>query len=386
MITKKICFVGLYNEHNMGDPVIAHCTEWLFTNGSDDYVISHIVLDDPERIIKYSLFYRIKSRLRRFFKGSYSHKEYVDKVYSFAVDYYRRKVKRKNIVVLVGGGLIKYKYQLLGVETAALCKACELAGVPLIINAVGIEGYDGDNVICKLIEKSLCLSSLKYISTRDDIDTLKKDYLKCSLEVKCEKVADPAVWADEVYKIIKDKSSRCIGIGIARDGLFKDNGIDLDGETLLNLYKFVVFELVKRGHEVNLFTNGLFADNQMAYNLQNSLRLSGLDIPLHIPYKDVELVKILSMFRGVIATRLHSCIISYSLNIPAVGLVWNDKLSYFGNNIGSPENFIEPCDFDAQIIVNQLEKAIESGYNQEIRESYRSTIKKSVSYVKKILT
>ena len=28
----KIAFVGLYEEMNFGDPVIAECTEWLFLN------------------------------------------------------------------------------------------------------------------------------------------------------------------------------------------------------------------------------------------------------------------------------------------------------------------------------------------------------------------
>ena len=287
------------------------------------------------------------------------------------------------MAILVGGGLIKYKYQMLGVETAALCDACNMEGKDLIINAVGIESFDGSNVICKMIFKALQNNSVKYISTRDDLELLKDSYLKGNTHVACEKVADPAVWANEAYAISKDQTSEMIGVGIGRAGLFMANDIDISGEEIQDLYERIVAELVKRGYSVQLFTNGLLADNFMVERVKDGLLGKNIHVSSRFPNNDKELVEILSTYKAIIATRLHSCIISYSLDIPAVGLVWNDKLTFFGENIGRPDNYIKPSDFDQSLIVDQMETAIKKGYDRNQKKIFRDTIKKSVNNLQK---
>lgn len=381
----KVCFVGLYEEFNMGDPVIAHCTEWLFTKDIPNMEIVRLTLDKPDKTLKHSFYFKVKSKIRKVLGKDYTKEQLALKVYNKALNYYREKIKNCDWVILVGGGLIKYKYQMLGVETAALCEACDREGKKVIINAVGIESYDADNLVCQMICKALHNKSVKYISTRDDLMLLKNYYLKGNTHVVCEKVADPAVWANEVYGISKDSTSKIIGVGIGRSGLFRSNGIDISGDIIQNVYERIVEELINRGYVVQLFTNGLLADNRMAERVKESLKMKGIQLPLLIPHNDRELVEILSLNKAVIATRLHSCIISYSLEIPAVGLVWNDKLSFFGDNIGRPNSFIKPIDFDESFIVNQMELALKQGYNPKIRNEYRATIISSVKNLQKVI-
>ena len=195
----------------------------------------------------------------------------------------------------------------------------------------------------------------------------------------CEKVADPAVWANEAYGISKDQTSKMIGVGIGRAGLFMANDINISGNEIQDLYERIVVELVNRNFAVQLFTNGLLSDNSMAEKVKKSLQDKGMQVSLRIPHKDRGLVEILSSYQAVIATRLHSCIISYSLDIPAVGLVWNDKLSFFGENIGRQDNYIKPSEFDESFIVNQMELAIRNGYDQNQKKIFRDTIIKSVN-------
>lgn len=383
MKVNRICFVGLYEEFNMGDPVIAHCTEWLFTKDIPDVEIERLTLDKPDKVMKRSFLFRVKNKVRKLLGKEYTNEQLALRVFPLALKYYRERIKESNLVILVGGGLIKYKYQMLGVETAALCEACNLEGKDLIINAVGIESFDGDNKICQMISKALQNNSVKYISTRDDLELLRDYYLKGNTHVVCEKVADPAVWANEAYATSKDKTSELIGVGIGRAGLFKANGIDISGNEIQGLYERIVIELVKRGFVVQIFTNGLLADNRMAERVKDGLCSNGIHISMCIPHNDKELVEIISSYKAVIATRLHSCIVSYSLDIPAVGLVWNDKLSFFGENIGRPDNYIKPSDFNESFIVNQMELAIKNGYNQDLKKIFRTTITDSVSNLQK---
>lgn len=367
----------------MGDPVIAHCTEWLFSKDVPDVEIVRLTLDNPDKVLKRSFIFKIKNKARKLLGKVYTNEEKAMQVFPIALKYYRKRIKESDLVILVGGGLIKYKYQMLGVETAALCEACILEGKDLIINAVGIEGYDADNLICQMLCKSLQNKAVKYISTRDDLALLKDYYLRGNTHVVCEKVADPAVWANEAYAISKNLTSKIIGVGIGRAGLFRANGIDISGSQIQDLYERIIVELVKRGYSTQLFTNGLLADNRMAERVKDCLHSKGIQVALRIPHKDKELVEILSSYKAIIATRLHSCIISYSLEIPAIGLVWNDKLSFFGENIDRLDNFIKPTEFNESFIVSQMELAIKQGYNQEIRDQYRDTIKTSVSNLQK---
>lgn len=382
METKRICFVGLYDEFNMGDPVIAHCTEWLFTNDLSHVQIERLTLDKPDKTLKHSLFYKVKNKVRKLIGKEYTNEQFAEQVYAYAFRYFRERIKDCDLVILVGGGLIKYKYQMLGVETAALCNACEQEGKRLIINAVGIESYDENDKICQLISDALQKSAVKYISTRDDFTLLKESYLAGDKYSKCEKVADPAVWASESYGITRNQSSQLIGVGIGRAGLFRANDVDVSGDEMKELYELIVKELMKRGYNVQLFTNGLLSDNRMAERVIDSLHRNGLQVTMRIPHNDRELVEILSSYKAVIATRLHSCIISYALDIPAIGLVWNKKLSFFGENIGKPDNFVLPEHFKASTIVTQMEKAIVSGYDQNRKKEFKTTILDSVYRLK----
>ena len=70
----------------------------------------------------------------------------------------------------------------------------------------------------------------------------------------------------------------------------------------------------------------------------------------------------MSEYDGVISCRLHPGIISFSMNIPSVNLIWNTKVSSFYKRIGYPERAIERCDFVAEKIVNKLEKSNERGH------------------------
>ena len=64
---------------------------------------------------------------------------------------------------------------------------------------------------------------------------------------------------------------------------------------------------------------------------------------------------------------------SVSYSVPSVGLVWNDKQRMFGRIIGHPERFIEPEDFNAETVIDAVEAAMKTGYDEEKRRSFTST-------------
>ena len=85
------------------------------------------------------------------------------------------------------------------------------------------------------------------------------------------------------------------------------------------------------------------------------------------------LARYINGFDAVITGRLHASIIAYSYAVPSVGLVWNDKQRMFGRIIGHPERFIETENFNPKTVIDAVETAIETGYDEEKRRAFTLT-------------
>ena len=92
----------------------------------------------------------------------------------------------------------------------------------------------------------------------------------------------------------------------------------------------------------------------------------------------------MAKYDGVISCRLHPSIISFSMNIPAVSLVWNTKVPSFYKGIGYPDRAIERESFEAEAIVDRLEKAMEEGITKD--EEYLMSVYRTLfSGVKEVI-
>lgn len=371
----NVCFVGLYEECNYGDPIIAHCTEWLYKKYKSFGSIQRLSLDYSQKHCHPSFFHHIRNKAFRFVKPNscINYGLYYD-----SISYFQKNLKNVNLIVAVGGGLIKFKAQHLHEHLSALIEVAQEKGIDIVLNAVGVEGYDKDDERCQFLRKRLNYSCIKHISVRDDINTLINYYLDKNHTSTISKVSDPAVWAAEAYNIKREENTGTIGIGIARGNLFKDYNLNFSEEQVLGLYLDIIVQLHSIKKKIILFTNGLASDNKQLFKVLNLLQMKGLNIDYAIPSSPQSLVEIISSFDAIIATRLHSCIVAYSLNIPAIGLVWNDKLSFWGNNIGVPDNYITIENFTSPYIIDKLEKAVLRYYNQVKRTYFRNTIIKDI--------
>ena len=193
-----------------------------------------------------------------------------------------------------------------------------------------------------------------------------------------EKTADSAVYANEAYGVEKKKTD-VFGIGLVRGGIFKDNERELTSNELAEFYYQLILEMENRNIHYKLFTNGLASDNELLPLIKQKLGRD--DLELIEPNQDIDLVQNISNFTTVIAARLHANIISYSLNVPSVGLVWNDKLKLFGEDIGYPERFFDYEHFNAKTIVDAAIQANNEGYEQQFMLEYQSSAKSNVNEI-----
>lgn len=370
-MSKRLVLVGLYKETNLGDPIIAYAVEWLFCSQLSVEQIFRIDLD-PKLHPGYNFIFKALRVI-----GFQTERIRSALLYS----YFDRYLSNDDFVVVVGGGLIKYRYQYeqLATPLIELLKVAQKKKISVAFNAIGVEGYDPMSTRCMCIKASITEAvksgTLKYISTRDDIETLMK-YIPCEYRSFCQKVADPAVWIADAFNI-KRQTTNTVGIGVIRGNIFLDYGINFSSEALFELYVNLVKDLLKTGiASVELFTNGQFADNLFAKQIYQSLKGEGYCVSLKIPSSAEDLVRTISSYKGIVSARLHSCVVAYSLGVPFIGMVWNPKLKFFGENVVMNENFIDMEHLNVETLKRRLMHAMKNGCSQD--QNYRNTIKQYI--------
>lgn len=373
MTAKKLVMVGYTHDTNLGDQVIADSAEYLINKNisGNKFTVERFNLN-------YSNEFKSFKRLKRKAINKVLNKLSANSSFDYKVGCYKRDYKNKfddaSAIVFAGGGMIKFKYQDCWAHISALVDTVENKSCPVFFNAVGVEGYDQSNYKCRLLKESLNNSAIKMVTTRDDLSVLNDGYIETN-HIETAQVADSAVFSSEVYRVQK-KSQDIVGIGLVRSKIFKDNSIDLDRTEVIELYASLILELENRGQPYQLFTNGLKSDVEILEDLEARL---GKSLDVVEPKTPRELVELISTFKCTIAARLHACIISYSLTVPVVGLVWNNKVKMFGDCIGYPERFFSHQDFDAKKIIDRLTLSVTEGYEPEHYEQYRETVNASIN-------
>ncbi|EGQ8034648.1 polysaccharide pyruvyl transferase family protein [Vibrio parahaemolyticus] len=373
MTAKKLVMVGYTHDTNLGDQVIADSAEYLIKKNiiDSEFSVERFNLNYSN---EFNSFKRVKRKvINKILRRLSSSSSFDYKVGCYKRDY-KNKFNDASAIVFAGGGMIKFKYQDCWAHISALVDTVANKPCPIFFNAVGVEGYDQSNYKCRLLKESLNHSAIKMVTTRDDLSLLNDGYIENG-DIKTAQVADSAVFSSEVYGIQK-KSRDVVGLGLVRARIFKDNGIDLDRTQVIDLYASLISELEARGQSYQLFTNGLKSDVDILEDLETYL---GKQLNVIEPQTPRELVELISTFKCTIAARLHACIISYSLTVPAVGLVWNNKVKMFGECIGYPERFFSHQDFDANEIIDRLTLSVAEGYEPNHYERYRETVNTSIN-------
>jgi len=345
----KVLICGLMQCRNLGDVVIADCVKYLIKKSAKKDGLNNVkisTLDIRRQKDKKSL----------------------------------NRVRNSDLVIFPGGGFIKYKAEKFPLEMGRVTDRAEHYGIPVMYNAMGYEGFDGENEGCKTLKAMLENSSSRYITCRDFSQELNETYLS-DTALTSVRVADPAMWVSETYKIKRNPDSDIVGLGVARGGLFEDHGVPVTKEDLLDIWSSLIKALEAEGIKYKLFTNGLRQDEEFLTDLLAFMGREEERENISLPSAEnaKQLVEYISGFSSMIATRMHANIIAFSLGIPSVAFVWNDKLRFFGESIGCPERYLEYTQLkNTKHIVNVLKKAQAEGYQEGILKQEKASAYKSV--------
>ena len=345
----KVLLCGLMQCRNLGDAVISDCVKYLIKKSAKKDGLNNVKLST------------LDIRRQKDAKNL-------------------NRVRNSDLVIFPGGGFIKFRQESLPGYMIRIMSRAEKYGIPVAFNAVGMEGYDEQDEGCRLLYDMLHMRCTKHLTSRDYAEDINNTYYKDGFIV-AKRVADPAVWAADTYKIKRDESSEIVGLGVAREGLFLDYGLPLTKEDLLTIWSDLIYALESEGIKYKLFTNGLKQDEEFLADLLIYMGRDDRKEELSLPSAETpgQLVEYIAGFSSIIACRMHANIIAFSLGVPSVAFVWNDKLRFFGKSIGCADRYLEYTQLkDIGFIVNTLKKAQQKGYEEGVLKREKESAYKSV--------
>jgi polysaccharide pyruvyl transferase WcaK-like protein len=368
---KKIAVVGLYSIANMGDLIICESTERLIRDIMPDAEIVRLDANHKEvdfyrgfRRLTYYAFLaanKIAEHIFSYGNGSGFRHFYESLMWKVKTGYYyKRDLAGVDAVVFAGGGFLKFRTQGLNYHVEHILRICDRQGIPVMMNAVGIEGYDAADARCRALRDAVSRPCVKTITTRDDIETLTRGYAPDGRIVTAQ-VGDPAFRAAEVYGLVRRADSRTAGINVIRGAVYREYGNRTGADALKDFYLGLLAELDARGVPWTLFSNGIREDYGFGVEL---LRETGPDCGgrlLDRPVNTKQFMEQVAGFGAVFGARLHACITAYALDIPVCGLIWNEKATFFSDIVGKREYFFTEDELDPARVAAAIERCLKDG-------------------------
>lgn len=322
---------------NVGDQVIEACDIALIETVMKNLNIS------PDR-------YKISSRAAGIVSQAYLETRKPELLSSA-----EKAIKKADIVIFGGAPLFNYLYQIFYERTAVTLELAQKYNKPVIFSAIGVERYDEGNKKCQRLKQTLNFDCVKQITTRDDYPLLKK--YKENEQLTIGKVSDPAVFAGKVFEKFtvspQSASARKVGIFILRANGFKDNKINFSREDAAKLWIDLAALLEQKGYDYEFLTSGHFGDEAFLdflirkYGVKESKCVFNINSP-------EQLIGRISSYTAVVSCRLHPSIISYSLDVPSIGIVWNPKVKGFYEAIGYSDRLMQTEGLQAEMIVDKI--------------------------------
>ena len=246
---------------NVGDYLLVEATKYLLRTHDPDTVLVDIDVDPKNESVRTGmrrLNFRAAAIMKVFERPILSLLRSPRLAYAYHSLYWKTKlgwyfkerIKDLDAVVFTGGGFIKYKTQGLNYIDELILETARERGIPVMMNAVGVEGYSETDIRCQRLKRALNFDNVRVITTRDDIDTLNDHYVSGSRTIT-ERVGDPVFWLNEMGIVDEGARSRAerggIGINLINPQNFSVYGGSISPDEVVNFYRSLIAELQQIG-------------------------------------------------------------------------------------------------------------------------------------------
>ncbi|WP_172332673.1 polysaccharide pyruvyl transferase family protein [Mangrovicoccus sp. HB161399] len=280
---------------------------------------------------------------------------------------WRAAVDGADLAILGGGQLFSDADLNFCLKIARASKVLAEADVPVVVHAVGVArnwSRSGTELFAKLFDTDLQMIGLRDPQSLDAWIAQTDGHAKAAPPP--EFTRDPGLLAAACYGAIPPSDR--IGIGVTAAEILSYHADETPGAG--NRPQFFVdlaAALADRGQDVALFCNGAIEDRELLARLAEHPELRRRNVTtLSAPETPTELAQLVGGLRGLIAHRLHACIVGYAYGIPVVGLGWDRKVESFFASTGRSEHFLPAAEISVEAVVERAEHALQAGIDPAI--------------------
>lgn len=364
---RTIGVVGLLTNENVGDYLLVEATKFLLRSHDPDTLLVDIDVD-PQNAgagmrrlnVRAAAIMKVFRRpILAILRGPRIAYLYNYLYWSTKLGwYFDERIKDLDAIVFTGGGFIKFKTQGLNYIDELILKTARRRNIPVMMNAVGVEGYSATDIRCQQLKKALNFDNVRVITTRDDIDTLNDHYVT-NTGVVTERVGDPVFWlgdmeiVDQSAASSTDRARGRIGINLINPLNFSVYGGAISPDAVVNFYRNLITELRRLDADFFLFSNGMAVDQTFGRSLVTSMNLRPEQL-VHRPTTSAEFVNLVAGFDIIMSARMHAGITAYAIDVPVVGLIWGEKLQFLTQITGLRDRYFDEHELDAEKIAGML--------------------------------
>ena len=332
-MTNTILVIAENNTANMGDNLIFEGLTACIHQARPDFKISTVNLSIASSAAANSQKIPFRKRLVRFgenrLPGMVALMQMNAQRFLFRshLDENRALLQQVDFIIIGGGQLLLDN--ALGFPTKLQCFArlAHELNKPYHILSCGIGEY------WSLLAREMfteVLTNAASISLRDpySIERLRQELPA----LKARLAPDPALWTADLYPASQLSAPPVLGICPINRLDFNRHlpkNQQYSEQAWLSWWFGLLGVLTLQRTPFRLFTTGVPQDNQFAWQLLLEFGLSK-DTLLPAPVTPAEYCQQVQGFSRVITTRLHAAITAHSYGIPALGIIWDEKVrSYF---------------------------------------------------------
>lgn len=319
---KKILVIGELYSENLGDGIICQIVakyfnknyqvELLDLSGREGYIPTNSLFSLTKATINFQ-----KEKIKRILY-SFEYKKTGNNL-SNIISAFKKSFNMKinkffpDSIIFAGGQLFNDSFIH---QIYYVCNFANKNNIKVIFNEIGSR-----NILYRdLLYDIFKLDCIKYISTRDNYE-----YISSFCNKNIVDNYDPAILCNDFFNVNKIESFN-LGIGI----MFSPRQSPIVQK---KFWKEVLKELYSKKIQFKIFTNGSMCDQSFVEQILKELKLNQSSYLMSRPTNPEELILCINSFNAIISMRLHSLIISYSYNIPTLGISWDKKVNEFYKKI-----------------------------------------------------
>ena len=380
---QKITLFCLDSISNAGEDILGTTTEYLINECDRNITLERRQLlpnwksfSFPFKLV--AVFAKLVFLLGRAFRGNTQFK-ILNYSYCIKYSHYYTSIIKHTDKVIFSVGMFKYSTQNFSYIYHLIVSIADKYHKDVMISAASVEKAKQNDWRSRQLGKTLNYPSLKIFSTRDGKGGKARLLEYGAPEtLRIDEVGDPALWIKEAYGYKQASAKNVVGINVIRSDIFLDYGGNISQERVIEFYIHIIKELEKKGEDWILFCDGMECDFQVGLLILKQLGLSS-DKLLEPKRTGKELMNAISSCKCVIASRFHACMTAYTLHVPFVGFIWDDKIKFFSEITGMQKFFLVEEDFHADNAIKILKFALDNQPDYSVSESLRIKTKKSIS-------